>query len=124
MSTDIYLHVEQRTANGWQAVGNEVDWYDGRSYMLFAALADVRNDGSIRVIAQGRGLPDDLSPEVRDRTEDYWLIYGHAHSWLSYRELAGYSWDGFPPEWADAVKRMGELAGTDPDSVRIVFWFD
>lgn len=75
----------------------------GRNYELFAVLADVRNfgwggdvdyaDGDKRTpIAAPRGLPDDVSTEVR-KDSDSWDCDGHSHSWFTLRELLEYDWN-------------------------------
>ncbi len=81
----------------------EVDkpYYDGRNYNLFAILADVRNgrgfagiktgDG-FNPIAPPRGLPDDVSPEVKAES-DSWSCDGHSHSHFTLREILDYDWN-------------------------------
>lgn len=136
MGCDIHFHVEQRTPDGWQELGNEDDWYDHRNYGVFAVLADVRNypDHKITTLAAPRGLPEDLSQTVRVAAE-VWADDGYSHSWFTIGELMAYDhWMGAaPPDgawrvadsyWLDVMHRMEELAGDDPTSVRAVFWFD
>lgn len=103
-------------------------WYDDRNYEAFAILADVRNgtgfagidtgDG-FKIIAEPRGLPLDLSAELRnasnydamrecglpdvpedppgdDALEDaldkgFWLG-DHSYSWLTAQELQDFDW--------------------------------
>lgn len=147
------------------------DWlYDGRSYNLFAILADVRNgygfagiptgDGFVP-IADPRGLPEDVTDEVRAEYKE-WDVDAHSASYHTLRQLEEYDWTqttgvrkpvmvsegngaSFPeypfgeenPEYApityadaagkfytEALPKLRELAEGDPDSVRIVFWFD
>ena len=63
--------------------------YDGRNYELFAALADVRNRGTVEPISQPKGLPNDLSQRVREEAEKMEDI-AHSHSWLTAKELFVY----------------------------------
>lgn len=95
----------------------DLTWYYGRNYDLFAILADVRNheDAKFNFISPPRGLPDDLSPEVREiinhdhacnpEREEYgeclpscpfdneiW-IGEHSISYLTVSELLGFDWD-------------------------------
>ena len=76
MGADIHLAVEIYLDGAWKNVirdepityyGNHKtkEWYSGRNYVLFAALADVRNaspgeEGWIPPISEPRGFPDDI----------------------------------------------------------------
>lgn len=99
---------------------NERRWYHGRNYDLFAVLAGVRNrhpgernpfispgdrgwketDGgeAYTPIDEPRGLPDDMSSELRTASGDddgepsYWLG-DHSWSYLSLSELLAHNWD-------------------------------
>lgn len=51
----------------------------GRSYLLFAALANVRNSWSIPFIQENRGLPQDISKKTREEFEELWSD-GDAHN--------------------------------------------
>lgn len=66
--------------------------YKGRDYNLFNILADVRPDGNIEPISQPKGLPADLSQEVK-QVADYWDEDGHSHSYLTLAELLQYNWE-------------------------------
>jgi hypothetical protein len=77
-------------------------FYQGRNYNLFAILANVRNGHGFAGVPTGkgfepismpRGLPDDVSQEVK-RISDYWGIDGHSHSWLAARELLEFDYKG------------------------------
>lgn len=93
----------------------QVTWFDHRNYDAFAILANVRNGhgfagiptgGGFVPISDPRGLPDDLSPEVRkldymsrpeddDTHEDEHDVNlgDHSQSWLSLEELLAYDWN-------------------------------
>lgn len=137
--------------------------YEGRNYDLFAILADVRNGygfaGSytgegFKPISDPKGLPEDISEEIKKRSDDYGSN-GHSHSWFTVKELTEYDWEqetvtlrpGMYPVLAPvedlkkntetafykdcvgsfytkSIPALKELAGDDSESVRIVFWFD
>lgn len=127
MGADIHMYAEVRKPGGWEKVGREFRnpyyrpnekttvasdgyvWnaekiehpYDGRNYVVFAFLADVRNGtgfagipygNRIEPLAAPRGLPDDVSAEVL-ADSDYWDADGHSHSWFTLRELQGANYD-------------------------------
>ena len=126
MGTDIHMHCEKRSrgASPWVLFKPDVQcegcggtgkdsaekecqrcWgtgdigYDDRNYRLFAILGNVRNDHTdppIRSISDGRGLPEDLSPELRRiadmKVEDVWLGE-HSFSWVSLQELIQFDWE-------------------------------
>jgi hypothetical protein len=103
-----------------KGTGRFVDqFWDDRNYDVFAILADVRNgygfagvdtgDGFVP-IAEPRGLPDDLGPEIQsalnleeemrddDDYDSYWdnpqrIDLGeHSFSWLTVEEILAYDW--------------------------------
>lgn len=121
MGCDIHLYVEKKVKGKWvKQSGFVSDYYDpkseyfgkeefkstdtpwsGRNYRLFSVLADVRNGrgfagidtgNAIEPISKPKGLPVDVSPEVRSVSED-WGCDGHSHSYLTLSELKGYAWD-------------------------------
>jgi len=72
-----------------------------RNYCFFSILADVRNgrgfagvdtgDG-FNPISEPRGLPEDVSIEVK-RQFDHYGIDGHSHSYITLKELLEYDWE-------------------------------
>lgn len=72
-----------------------------RNYCFFAILADVRNgrgfagvdtgDG-FNPISEPRGLPEDVSIEVKRQFDNYG-VDGHSHSYITLKELLEYDWD-------------------------------
>lgn len=75
--------------------------YSDRNYVLFAALAGVRNGLGVAGVDTGdpltpvdepRGLPTDVSDEVA-KEETEWGCDGHSHSYLYLQELLDYDWD-------------------------------
>jgi hypothetical protein len=101
MGSDIYTYVEVRTGGQWAyAYGFDFDageaTTDGpfgwRNYGMFGFLADVRNYSHSPVIAQPRGVPDDLSEETHT-AYDRWDGDVYSASWLTVAELLAYNYD-------------------------------
>ncbi|QXC59358.1 hypothetical protein KSP35_13190 [Aquihabitans sp. G128] len=99
-------------------------WDTGRDYLIFAALAGVRNSYEVEPIASPRGLPGDLSQAVAADAAG-WLGDGHSYSWLSLGEVTAYDWDRFaerqPAQW---LARLTDALASVRTPVRLVFWFD
>lgn len=139
MGCDIHAHVEIKVDGKWHHY-NHPDI--GRNYWLFARMANVRNDGSIKPIAEPRGLPEDITFTTKfDRK--CWSSDGHSDSWLSAKEVAVLG-----PEMETEHKKynskdyyyyekeFGYLFGNSWDiglgnghpkqlqDARLVFWFD
>ena len=81
--------------------------FDVRSYRTFAVLAGVRNGyGQEYVpIAEPRGLPDDVTPEVV-RQSDHYGADGHSHTWLSLGDILRYDWNRTTKcrGWVDSIE--------------------
>ncbi len=117
MGCDIHLYVEEKQSDGsWKSVDTwkkdpdykdrkTVDYedhaYTGRNYNLFSILADVRNGrgfagiktgAGFEPMAQPRGLPADVSPEVKAES-DAWDCDGHSHSYFTLREIVDFDWN-------------------------------
>jgi hypothetical protein len=60
--------------------------YNGRNYVLFSLLADVRNSGRITPISIPRGVPKDASEAYKRAVNEYGCD-GHSHSYLMLDEL-------------------------------------
>ncbi len=153
------MYVEVRKNNKWEKVGQVFKgWkegilsdqpYHGRNYDLFAILANVRNGRGFAGIKTGegfnpisepKGLPEDVSPEVKQSSDD-WDVDGHSHSWHTVADLINYNWhqetisygekgkyfefcEDFLDNTVPSLEELGvELPGRASD-VRIVFWFD
>jgi hypothetical protein len=115
------------------------EWYGDRNYGLFAILAGVRgatisqrHGVPVKLLDDPRGLPADLSPELRP-----FHSYAELHSstWFTLRELMSVDWHGpdFAPwrdylhpesEWFVFLDRLKGLTRDDGSDVRIVCWFD
>jgi hypothetical protein len=165
VGTDIRSFAEVRGDDGtWSLVGDvfprddsddgdgvprkSPEPFDWRDYGLFGWLADVRNYSAIKPIHAAKGVPEDLSPELDDPTDNH-NYYGH--SWLTLAELqvpdyeaeindrriepgADHEETG-PPEAGEKMT-LREFLGARyfqhldmlatlgrPTDVRIVFWF-
>lgn len=120
----------------------------GRSYRLFAALANVRNEYDIPFIQEWRDVPGDASSKVKEELES-WRGFGHSFGYINVPELKAYA-DKYSKEndeniryAAEQVKRLyDELwnLGTEivdesvdvndeghtlsVENMRIIFWFD
>lgn len=128
MGTDISMYAERQSNGQWQFIGrmvkNELYAYDPdhetayrpeslyntRNYSLFAILADVRNgfmEDKYESIAPPRGLPDDLSPELK---EHFQSEEGEDATWLTLEELVTFDWYGKSrKKYARVDKRVAHL---------------
>jgi hypothetical protein len=109
----IFAEVKNKETNKWEKVGNvfkscfdhvkelQDEPYEGRNYDLFAILADVRNgrgfagvktSEGFNPISEPRGLPEDVSNDVNERSES-WDSDGHSHSYFTVQELLDYDWN-------------------------------
>ena len=82
------------------------EWYSGRNYCVFSALADVRNDargtlGHVEPIAAPRGFPEDCDPPTVWSREQRQVGLrppvgvadgDHTPSWLTLAEVFNYDW--------------------------------
>ncbi|MEV7175724.1 hypothetical protein [Kitasatospora sp. NPDC093679] len=112
MGADIHGFVECRATHGVLDENDDIRWepavdldllYGGRSYDAFGCLFGVRNHAGFRPLADGRGLPGDVTAEVR-RAYEVWGRDAHGASWVSWAELAAVDWD----EPAEAVDERVE----------------
>lgn len=99
MGCDLYSYVEQQNDHGtwehkrWEPLEQYEDGpFTARIYRVYGFLADVRNYSQVPPIAKVRGLPDDVSAEVRAE-DGKWGGYGHSHSHLTVDELAAFDYD-------------------------------
>lgn len=114
MGCDIHCYVEKLGDDGiWRSVdpvGNDprwtspgqLNWDFGRNYCSFAVMADVRNDYGMKPIAEPRGLPADVSAELRAHYEG-WGPDGHSHSWLLLSELLAF-------DFSQTVSKVGVVS--------------
>lgn len=134
MGCDIHLHTEVKVAGKWHHMGHP---YIKRYYLLFAKMANVRND-PVRVIdpiKRHLGIPEDATELTKlcfalDRESYYNLREG----WLDRKQIVELTewYDRRIPEEAQGLEGvMGYLnhnAWTCPsiefEDVRFIFWFD
>jgi hypothetical protein len=154
MGCDIHSFVEVLRDGYWQHLPDVDPFGDWRNYGIFGFLADVRNYSHSPVIAEPRGLPDDVSGDVLGE----WYDGGfHSTSWLTVAEMQAYDYDQIiwdrritreisPGHFNGAAlaeegegrhiplrdflgesffRRLDEMAALgEPTNVRMVFWFD
>lgn len=94
--------------------------YLGRDYKAFGQLFGVRNAADVEPLAAKRGLPDDVSLQVKEEAK----YSGHyAHSWISWQELKQSGWEG-DIHWQATMKVLALLADLyGSEHVRLVVWF-
>ncbi len=72
-------------------------WYSDRNYVMFAILGNVRNGSGfagvetfvpLPSISDGRGIPDDATPETLQILSDE-----HSGTWCTLDEVDAYDWD-------------------------------
>lgn len=140
MGTDIYVFLEvQRDDGTWES---RDEWQDGhvvdpieidRDYALFAILAGIRNGrrGKFSPIAQGRDLPEDVSPLVKQTALHKANRFGQDDhpdvsplTWLRLDEFYKY------PHWKDVILYYPEPPSSfEPyptpvwQTIGIPFWF-
>lgn len=143
MGTDMVAHVEYFDDQQW--VYDPMTVFSYRSYSLYAWLAGMKNFSCVPIkMADYRGLPEDVSPEVHALRDDDWEGYGT--NWLLLSELTAFDYsqrfedrrdDGrtlaegqgeivsyreFLPEWY--FEDLAKLAAKyNSDQARIIFWF-
>lgn len=66
--------------------------YKERDYLVYAVLANVRNNFNIIPISEPKGLPNDVCENIRLESENNFKGE-HSHSYLSLRELLMYNWN-------------------------------
>ena len=110
MGCDIHMWVEQFVGDRWTfdhpyQRTSEFDMdhvefqqpYEGRDYLLFSFLANVRNaPPRITPISLPRGVPLDVS-EVGAEIVAEWGAGAHSHSWLSVEEILTYDFSQHLP---------------------------
>ena len=81
---------------------------------------------TLPIIDKPRGLPEDISDEMRLLAEDFGQD-GHSHSWVSCQELLGFNWSDHEIrkewlDWFELVNHVGRVYGVE--NLRFVFFFD
>jgi hypothetical protein len=96
MGTDIHGWVEAKLPfyeeGGWQQVIGLFWLYDVRDYDAFGCFFGVRNYAQFRPIAPERGLPADVSLEVKQDAAR-WGNEAFGHTWIIWDEITQIDWD-------------------------------
>lgn len=102
MGADIHGLLQARYA-GSKHWFNECEIEDGRNYVLFSVLANVRNYNDLIPIAAPRGLPEDsgFSAET-EQIGSVWMG-DHSYTWFTLDELS--EWDGWDQKIGDESVR-------------------
>ena len=112
MGTDIHCQLEYKKNGKWYwALANLPEELDresfnplnfNRSYNLFAILANVRNGygfagcdtgDEYNPISEPKGLPEDISEELKKYHEENEILGDHDFSYLTKDELENYDWE-------------------------------
>jgi hypothetical protein len=96
MGTDISGWVEAKFLYGetkeWQPVVDLFWLYDTRDYDAFGCFFGIRNYAHFRPIAEGRGLPQDVSEQVRQEAEKQGdAAFGH--TWMDWNDIKQIDWE-------------------------------
>ena len=152
MGCDIHAYVEVKRGDNWE-LADETWLADGRSYGIFGFLADVRNYSHVPPISEARGLPDDVSSavdcdEYGGNHSHSWLmlreLMEHDYDQVFWdrrvtKQIGPNHWDGaalaeegegkhvtlrefLGPWYFNELEKLKAVG--DPDTVRVVFWFD
>jgi hypothetical protein len=150
MGCDIHLYAEVKKEGKWVNIdkyskNNDFGEYEGereftiaredrfytggRMYNLFAALCGVRDfefSNTPPKISEPKGLPDDVSAEVKLESDEYGSD-GHSHSWNTLRELKEFDWSSYGKTCdrfkQEVIPKM-EAQGVPDEEIRIVYFFD
>lgn len=137
MGADIHGVLQSRYKRGdgtWSDWWTEEEIYDSRHYLMFAYLANVRNYGGVRPIAEPRGLPEDFKVEDVDYDNGDHNLFGrkvwmgdHSPSWLLLSEIRDHEYLEGDREYLSAFLKWVDYAASKCggyENGRIVFGFD
>lgn len=96
MGTDIDGWVEFKDHDHWYGVVN-IHSLIHRHYDMFGCLFGVRNFAGFVPVAEKRGLPSDISFEIK---HDPSHTSAHSHTWIMWEEIRSINWDE-PAEMLD-----------------------
>lgn len=107
MGCDIHSFAEVKRNNNWEKVGDAFSLsdydkklykkdkgespFDWRSYSMFAFLAGVRNYDRCEPLSKPKGLPYDISDDVKEEYGEGWDC--HSASFLTAKELLEFDYD-------------------------------
>lgn len=116
MATDIHGWVEMRipfyNKEWWRVI--DIEGILGRHYNMFALLFGQRNAANWQPVAEGRGLPTDVSQEVK---KDYGRFGAEAQSasMLTWQEIEQIDWEKtLPVPDADVYRYLRDEDKRDP----------
>ncbi len=150
---DKWVYISEPMFPGWKEGTFTKEPFDDRDYGLFGFLADVRNYSAVPPLSPPRGLPDDVSDEVREMSD--WQGGYHSHSWFTLKELLDFDYsqssedrrytdekgnggataepgkgetttyrEFFSETFFRDLEILNQCFGEKPEDVRVVFWFD
>ena len=91
MGCDIHSFAEVKCKNKWVQIEG-LEPFDWRSYSMFAFLAGVRNYDHCEPISEPRGIPEDISDNIKEMDIDNdWNL--HSSSYLTLKELLDFDYD-------------------------------
>jgi hypothetical protein len=100
MGTDIHGYIEVKlnldgvSEEHWQAAIDLFWLYDGQDTDAFGCFFGGRNYARFRPLAQGRGLPLDISPEIKRLTGNGNLEYpDHGGTWIGWSDIKQIDWE-------------------------------
>ena len=134
MGCDIHAYVEYKPKGNtnWQSFGKRLN--PGRYYGMFALLANVRNNGDLKPVAELRGVPldvgyyaaKDLVLRVNDKfgneegwcskaSADRWVAGGSSKWWVAGHSITHPDWHSHSWVTADELqKALGSLPFENP----------
>jgi hypothetical protein len=91
IGSDVWGFLEIRGPDGlWKYKGKMPG---DRDYDWFGLLAGVRNHVNAKPIAELRGFPSDISPELIKKIASWDGLDEHSCSWLSLEDFSKYDWE-------------------------------
>lgn len=84
-------NAQEHTAN-WVVVEDLYPLYQGRNYDSFGCLFGWKNYANFRPVAEGRGLPPDVSPEVKERHDEFGKEAAGT-TWIIWSEIKAIDWE-------------------------------
>jgi hypothetical protein len=81
--------------------------FDWQSYSMFGFLAGVRNYSLCEPISQPKGLPDDVSEDIRRKAE-HWIADAYSHSWFTLQELLAFNYEKVFEDMRDVLEQIAQ----------------
>lgn len=106
-----WVNVDSFTWDEYDQKLEHNDFYRGRDYDLFSALAGVRKRGNNPCMKE-KGMPDDAHSLTVAQYE-HWAGDGHSHSWLTLKELMD-----FQAAHSGIVKRSGMISAAQNEELK------